>query len=269
MKIAQFITRRRHHPVVRQAVHWARRVIDAADNSGNGDMAANGEIHVLNAIGHLAPACIFDVGCNRGDWAAAAAMHCPSARIHGFEAVPSTARHCSERFKDDPRVRINAHGLSDTDTTIELRVWSHDDRLSSAVFDAHAGESTLVPCRMMRGDDYADGQGIGSIDLLKIDVEGAEPAVLRGFSRLMARGAVRAIQFEYGRANLHSRFYLSDYHALLGGEYAIGRIFPDGVEFRPYDPRDERFELANFLAVRRDQPALLAAVASATGPRPG
>lgn len=263
MKIAQIITRQRHHPVVRRAVHWARRVIDAADNSGNPDMDVNGEVAVLAAIGRLAPTCIFDVGCNHGDWAAAAARHCPTARIHGFEAVPSTARICGERFATDPRIRINPHGLSDTNGTIELRVWNHDDRLSSAVFDAHAGESTLVPCRMSRGDDYVKEQGIDGIDLLKIDVEGAEPAVLRGFAETLARGAIRAIQFEYGRANLHSRFYLSDYHAKLGDEFAIGRIFPDGVEFAPYDPLTERFFLANFLAVRRDQPALMNAVAAA------
>lgn len=53
-------------------------------------------------------------------------------------------------------------------------------------------------------DDHCARNRVDSIDLLKIDVEGAEVDVLRGATRLLEQRAVRAIQFEVSRPQVES-----------------------------------------------------------------
>jgi hypothetical protein len=49
-----------------------------------------------------------------------------------------------------------------------------------------------------------------------------------------------------------SRFLLRDFYQLLEpAGYLVGKIFPNGVDFRPYSPDDENFFGPNFLAVQR------------------
>jgi hypothetical protein len=56
--------------------------------------------------------------------------------------------------------------------------------------------------------DRRDGDP--GIDLLKLDTEGAEHLVLRGFDGALARGRIAAVQFEYGRVNAVTGFLLRD-----------------------------------------------------------
>ena len=64
----------------------------------------------------------------------------------------------------------------------------------------------------MRGDDYADGHGITHIDFLKVDAEGADHLVLRGFERLLRAGRIDVVQFEYARFALTTHFLLADFY---------------------------------------------------------
>jgi hypothetical protein len=116
--------------------------------------------------------------------------------------------------------------------------------------------STVVQfeASIVAGDEYADANGIETIDFLKIDVEGAEHLVLKGFSRMLGRGAIRCIQFEYGAFSIQTRVLLADYYEWLGSRYWIGKVFPSGVEFRDYQWTDESFRFANFVCVSRDWP---------------
>ena len=54
------------------------------------------------------------------------------------------------------------------------------------------------------GDAYCTRHRIERIDLLKIDVEGAEHLVLRGFERMLHERRIEVIQFEYGLANIYT-----------------------------------------------------------------
>ena len=40
-------------------------------------------------------------------------------------------------------------------------------------------------------DEYAANEGLGHIDVLKIDVEGNDPSVVEGATRMLAAGKVR------------------------------------------------------------------------------
>jgi hypothetical protein len=55
----------------------------------------------------------------------------------------------------------------------------------------------LLPVRTTTLDAYAAASGLRRIDFLKLDVEGYEPAVLRGAAGLLNRHAIGTLFFEW------------------------------------------------------------------------
>lgn len=225
------------------------------------DLDTNGEALVVERL--VGPtSTVFDVGANIGDWTAMAVAR--GARVHSFEISPPTARHLADRFQAHPSVSVNDIGLADRDGAIELLHYPDEPRLSTTVPGyPHGGRIERREATVRRGDDYATEAGVDHIDLLKIDVEGAEPAVLRGFSHLLAAGGIDAIQFEYGLVAVIDKFLLSDFYALLTPlGYVIGPLTPGGVVFQDYDLHLELFEHVNWVAVRTARPDLVERVRS-------
>ena len=72
---------------------------------------------------------------------------------------------------------------------------------------------------------------------------------------MLREGRILAIQFEYNRLNIYARHLLYDFYQLLNPpeapeRYRIGRIFPNSVRFKSFEPVDESFIDGNFLAVQ-------------------
>jgi FkbM family methyltransferase len=241
----------RHHPIARVVAQRAEKIVLAYKNF-NYDFATNGEEFLLrDVIAPQQPRVIFDVGANVGDWAVMAAKHCPDATIHAFEIVPATADICAQNVAGEKRIILNRFGLADKAGEIPIRVYDGLSTHSSAVDFPHNAPSQVVPCPAQTGDDYVRAQNVAQIDLLLLDVEGAENRVMAGFAETLRLGKIRAIQFEYGRANILSKFLLRDWYELLTPlGYKIGKLYPTYVDYKPYDLRDEDFIGPNYVAVR-------------------
>jgi FkbM family methyltransferase len=227
----------------------------------NYDSDANGERRVLDRLGPGQLACVFDVGANIGDWVQLARRASPAAAIHAFEIVPSTFESLRRRVGSDLRTTLNPVGLSDTSGTIDVFHCPDDPGLSS-IFPYPTGKAVVsVRGETVTGDAYCAERGITHIDFLKIDVEGHELSVLRGFDRLLANGQVDVVQFEYGYVNILPKSLLKDLYEFLENRgYAVGKIFPTYVDFRHYDLHDEDFLGPNYLAVHRDRRDAIARV---------
>ena len=80
--------------------------------------------------------------------------------------------------------------------------------------------------------------------------------VLKGFGECLR--SVRVIQFEYGVFNISSRDLLIDFFVLLR-EYgfAIGKIFPNFVDFFDYHFSLEDFGGHNYIAVKESEKNLI------------
>lgn len=231
------------------------------------DLATNGEEFVLQRVGQVCPqAVVFDVGAHRGEWAGMAARHVPKGKIQSFEAVPDTYRHLVANVGHLPNVAVHPLALGEQAGELEFSVAAGRDDLSSGVAGVHGEmhrfDFTRVKCPVTAGAQWCAEQGIARIDFLKIDVEGMEPAVIRGFAPMLARGEVGAIQFEYGQINLQARFFLGDFYELLGAyDMAMGKLYPTYVDFRDYQFTDDTLTGPNYVAVSRRNPALIEALA--------
>ena len=230
------------------------------------DFAVNGERRVLEQVARAAePRVVFDVGANVGDWTRLAAEFFDGAAIHAFEIVPDTHAKLAAAVAHLPSVRTHAVGLSDmaAETVVNYvpggsGVASMVDGFTEEFFGV---QTQQVQARVAVGDTFCQEHAITAIDVLKLDVEGHEYEVLSGFAGMLAAGAIAVVQFEYGYVNILTRHLLRDFHRLLeDAGMAVGKIYPDHVDFRSYRFEHEDFLGPNYLAVHRSRGSLLAAL---------
>lgn len=247
---------------VSEAVYGAAKRYVLHYKNFNYDPETNGEYFLLRQLPDLKVA--FDVGANQGDWGIACAKLCPQSTIHAFELVPTTVEVLKSNTADNTNIVINAFGLSDAAGAVDVQVHPdpNEHYLSSMLpggAHIHKAEFLTKRGRVETGDDYCQTSGIDHVDFLKIDVEGAEGHVLRGFQRMLRDNRISVIQFEYGQANIFSRFMLYDAYEMLSNlGYSVGKLFPSGVRFRPWQPDDEDFLGPNFVAVANRFPDVVA-----------
>jgi FkbM family methyltransferase len=194
-----------------------------------------------------------DVGANIGHMTGLMAIKCgPNGRVFSFEPEPCISAALREnitRWKGLAPITINAFALSDHDGTMDLYV--------PADFATNGGVCTLEPHGgVIHTVDVKrlDGIGVEPIALLKIDVEGHEPAVLRGARELLHAGTIRDVLFEEHRA------FPAESHRLL--ENCGYRVFMVASRFigpilRRPDWRHSKTQPNNYLATRAPERALL------------
>ncbi len=236
------------------------------------DVARNGEAALLRRLRPFAPATLIDVGANIGDWALAACRTLPGSAVHAFEISPATADHLARAVAAagcDAQVTINRLGLAAAEGEIPLYVLPDSDTESSTLREAaefaarDQGLSSIVEttAHVTTGDAYLAARDIAHVDLLKIDVEGAEFSVLDGFTASFARGAIDMVQFEYGPLNLTTRKLLADFDAFFTAHgFVLGKIYPEGVAFKSYELSDEDFVGPNYLACHQRRADIIAAL---------
>ena len=260
LRLIEILGERRDDADVRAFAGFCRLFLRGFENC-NYDMTTNGEAWLLRCLAPLGPRVVFDVGANIGHWTTLAAATLPGAMIHAFELVPDTFRQLEQRAAAlGGRVVVNPFGLSDRAGELQVNIVPDDNTLSSVV-RLHEAARQTASCPVATGDEYLDAAGIERIDLLKIDVEGAEHLVLTGLARALGAGRVDVIQFEYGQANILTKVLLHDYHQELESlGYVVGKLFPARIDFRAYRTEHEDFIGPNFVAVRRERGDILAAL---------
>jgi FkbM family methyltransferase len=257
----------RHRLLPRALRRAARSYLDM-DAGRTFEPAVNGEQRVLQSVADAGARVVFDVGANVGDWADALLRQIPNAELHAFEIVPDIAEQLARRFADRAGVTVNAVGLGASAGDVSVHYYPSYSEGSGMLELPFELAQERRSARVVTGDAYCDEHGIAHIDFLKLDVEGVEGQVLDGFQRMLETRAVDAVQFEYGLANIESHVLLLDFHRRFDAlGYDVGKVYPNHVDFRPYDRRvDEDFRGPNFIAVSRARAELRGRLAGAAPP---
>lgn len=114
---------------------------------------------------------VFDVGGYIGDWTDAIATRY-NPWVFVFEPVPSFAAGISARFSGNPKIRVFDFGLYDRNETDTIRV----DGDKSGLFVA---SKNSIEIQLRDISDFVRAQDIRHIDLIKINIEGAEYRLLK------------------------------------------------------------------------------------------
>ena len=102
------------------------------------------------------------------------------------------------------------------------------------------------------GDAELARLALTAITILKIDAEGHDLAVLKGFSQALAAGRIDLVQFEYNHATLLAGQSLRSFFSLLSTNFLICRLLPNGLEACGYHPALDNFAQSNWVGVRLD-----------------
>lgn len=127
-----------------------------------------------------------DVGANIGWHTIAMADHVgPHGKVHAFEPFPASfallARNVSVN-QLETRIQANQAAVSNHDGTVAIHVAPGEPATHATIaVDGSAG----VEVATVALDRYDDGALVGAVDLMKIDVEGAEDLVIRSADAIL------------------------------------------------------------------------------------
>ena len=140
---------------------------------------------------------VFDLGANHGFYTlAAAAAVGAEGRVHAFEANPRFARLTEMSVHINgyaPFVKVHNVAVSDAPGEAEL---SFGDEFSGGGSLFGSGNQHRVTCRLATVDDLFP-QADFRVDVIKMDIEGAEGRALLGMRRLLERSPDARIMLEF------------------------------------------------------------------------
>jgi FkbM family methyltransferase len=242
-------------------LYWGDRLISVYDNEmgayqwqyGFYDLAVCEMLARILKPGHFA----VDVGANVGQMTLLMSRAVgPGGSTECFEPHPYLAgllqkNRANAPFKD--RITARACAVSDHNGVANLSVpREYKNNMGTSSLEVPAGEGgTVLEVPICTLDSIYRERT--SIDLIKVDVEGHEPAVFRGAATLLQKKVVRCILFEernYAKSSIPD--------LLTGHGYHLFAIRDDDLLHRPLGKPDQSPGSINFLAVRdlRDADAI-------------
>ncbi len=182
---------------------------------------------------------IVDVGANIGEYSRLINELNLDANIFAFEPHPGNFEQL-QRSVPGENFHAFQKGASNRDETIKLFDYdehcgsSHATLYREVIEDLHHQKAQVLEVPVVRLDHFLEQRGIGWVDLLKVDTEGHELAVLQGLSHFLEHHKERIgiIHFEFNEMNLISRTTFKDFMDFLPN-YSFFRLLPSG-ELLPF-----------------------------------
>lgn len=175
---------------------------------------------------------VFDVGANKGQTAQRLVQALPgTSRIYSFEPVPAAFEYLQQNTRALPNVEAVPVALGSVDGTAHITADAASGQ-NTLLVDARPGARTVeVPIRRL--DTVMSERGLQYLDLLKIDVEGHELAVLDGAVQTLSSGAIRMIfvevEFNARPGEPHANFFaIHDRLRPLG--YNVVSFYTGGID---------------------------------------
>jgi FkbM family methyltransferase len=195
---------------------------------------------LLKAVLHRSM-CFFDIGANIGYYSVVAAARCE--RVYAFEPVPRLFAALCENVQLNPVVNISPHRIAMARYSRPTKFFvvndSENQGLSSLNESAGADEITVQAQSL---DDFVCEQRVERIDLMKVDVEGAEEQVFQGGAGVLRGEQAPDIIFEC--------------HPGATSDQTLREF-----GYRTYEFRGQRgYEARNLYASKRELPARVSAL---------
>lgn len=144
------------------------------------------------------PKVIFDIGAHHGETAESFARSFPQAKIFSFEPVRANFSILEDKLRHRSLVTCHHLALSNRtgEATIVLQSDSQTHTLESHAKAERGSSGNVETVQLTTLDEFAGARQIARIDLLKIDTEGHEIAVLSGARHLFSRHQIGAVFLE-------------------------------------------------------------------------
>jgi len=195
-----------------------------------------------------------DVGGYHGEYTDEIIKYYPFSEIIVFEPQKKLAENLIKKFETNRLVTVETTSLDKEMREATLYKDTTDLSLSSFtkrdIIDYELSEEEKVPAIPF---EYYWREGLDSmpIDFCKIDVEGHELDVLKGFGQ--AIHSTHLIQFEFGDCNVDTRTFFKDFWKFFQEHnFDLFRVSSEGIiPITYYSSIDETFSTTNYIARRK------------------
>ncbi len=152
---------------------------------------------------------VFDIGANIGELSLLFSKFIsPNGVLHCFEPTPQTFDKLKSTVTLANRANVILNNIAVSNEIGEITFNVYDDKHSTfntianrplekyGIQDVHSKKTTVMATTI---DNYCGKNKIDQIDLLKIDVEGAEYQVLLGGKKMFLEKRIKCCIFEFGQ----------------------------------------------------------------------
>ncbi len=185
---------------------------------------------VYEALGHMPPGLIIDVGASNGSKCAIVLEHSPDSRIIAIEPFPPNVAMLRDRLGSDDRVQIMENAVSDKVGRVTFSV---RETVKTATRAFAVGYSSLgmivnkpnetaevnLEVETVRIDDLLQDS---SALMMKVDVQGGELGVLRSATKAITERRIDVIFTEFSGKINELMFLLDHGYFVFDGPYLLG-----------------------------------------------
>ena len=144
---------------------------------------------------------VVDVGANIGLWLMGVALRAgPAGVVHAFEPLPDNLRRLSSNLRRNGLDWVRCHQTAVADEVGEASLLLPTPGNSGGGSLTGDGRTGSITVPVLTLDEFCRRQGVAHIDLLKVDVEGAERRVFGGAEGLLTCSRPPVSMFEVGEA---------------------------------------------------------------------
>lgn len=137
-------------------------------------------------------ATVFDVGGYRGDFAAEI-VEKYGCLVFVFEPISGFSENIRQRFAGNPRVKVFDYGLGDADGQLTFDL----DQDATSVATANSSKANSVIGDVRRFSAVVDELGVGEIDLVKLNIEGGEYAVINDINKAKFADKIKLLDVQF------------------------------------------------------------------------
>lgn len=187
---------------------------------------------------------VVDIGAYHGEFSELARQIFPQARLTLLEGAPDALRVLEQRLMHWPDLQLHKVLAGDASGDVHFLLEHSNSRVISADLASRSPPERVVRVPQRRLDELLAGQ---DIDLLKIDVQGHELAVLEGATAVLRR--TRAVLVEVSILQIG---LAPPWRSVLDLLEAAGFVLIDLIEAK-YRPRDAALWQIDLLVLRGDE----------------
>lgn len=232
----------------------AGRILNYLQGKGYGSASISTEIASASKFLPNSPLLAIDIGANIGKYTQSLRNKYSLLEIHSFEPSKQTFSLLTALLKNDSNTTLVNLGLGERHRIARLFTDAPGSGLASLSrrrlehfgIDMSIEETVqIIPFK----EYWQSNLNSRNIDFVKIDVEGHELEVLRGFDDAIK--FCRVIQFEFGGCNIDTRTFFQDFwYFFTSQSFEIYRVTPIGPQLiEKYSESDEIFQTTNYIAV--------------------
>ena len=190
-------------------------------------------VSLLQHMQTVTPITVIDVGAHRGNFVEVVSKYSNIGRAILAEPIPDLANFLGNKFKDKGYSVVNC-ALSDKSGQVEFEI--NEETATSSILSIKRNMSELaevplgspkkIMCKTRTLDDVVNEANLDRVDLLKIDVQGAEHLVLKGGAETLKKTAMIWIEVSFKPLYENSSTFFEIYTMLNNSGFIFKSLEP-------------------------------------------